>query len=243
MKFKSLSTAIALSLASTTAFSGSFNAEVTANYADLDGDADTIALIGELYFAQVNTDGHPLEEADFLEKASNVELAYASTSAGPVDSTLATLGVNYYIPDTIFFAGAAIARATVEVGSFDDSDTDWGLTAGVTPIEGLLVTTEYFNEPGYDLNLQAKYVKALAGETAVNVEASFQDAEEDNIFGLSADYYFNQKASLGANILSADETGYGIQGKLFVTNEFSIGAEYFTVDSTNAIFLEAGYRF
>ena len=125
----------------------------------------------------------------------------------------------------------------------DESDTDWGLAVGITPIEGLLITTEYFNEAGYDLNLSAKYVKALKGETALNLEAFFEDADDDNTYGISGDYYFNKKVSLGASIVNADETGYGIQGNLFVTNEFSIGAEYFTVDSTDSIFLEAAYRF
>ena len=243
MKLKSLSAAIALSLASSAAFSGSYNAEVSVNYVDLDGDADAIGLVGELFFAPVNTDGHPLEEAAFLEKASNVELAYAIGSAGPVDTTVLVLGVNYYIPNTMFFAGASLSRATVEVGSFDDSETDWGLTAGVTPIDGLLVTTEYSNDAGYDLNLHAKYVKALKGETALNLEAFFEDSDFDNVYGISADYYLNKKASLGASIVSADETGYGIQGNVFLNNQFSIGAEYFTVDSANNVLLEAGYRF
>jgi hypothetical protein len=243
MKLKSLSAAITLSLASSAAFAGSYNAEVSVGYTDFDGDADAISLMGELFFAPVNTDGHPLEEAAFLEKASSVELSYTSISDGPADLTAAILGVNYYIPDTIFFAGAAIARTTVEVGSFDDSDTDWGLVAGVTPIDGLLVTTEYFNEAGYDLNLHAKYVKALKGETALNLEAFFEDSDFDNVYGISADYYFNKKTSLGANIVSADETGYGIQGNIFFNDQFSVGAEYFTVDSMNTISLEAAYRF
>ncbi|MFT7374113.1 MAG: hypothetical protein ACI9T9_002818 [Oleiphilaceae bacterium] len=243
MKLKTLSAAIALSLASSAAFSGSYIAEVSGAYADFEGDADAVGLMGEFFFAPVNTDGHPLKEAAFLEQASSAELFYVSGSASSVDLTITTLGVNFYIPDTIFFAGAAVARTTLEVGSSDDSENDWGLTAGVAPIVGLLVTTEYFDEAGYDFNLQAKYVKALKGETAFNVEASFQDADVDNIYTISGDYFFNKQVSLGANIVSADETGYGIQGKFFATNEFSIGAEYFTVDDADTIAVEAAYRF
>jgi len=49
MKFISLSAAIALSLVSTAAFSGSYKAEITASYADLDHDADAIGVMGELF--------------------------------------------------------------------------------------------------------------------------------------------------------------------------------------------------
>jgi predicted porin len=142
----------------------------------------------------------------------------------------------------MFFAGASISRSTFEKGSTDDSDTDWGLTAGVTPIAGLLVTTEYFNNAGYDFNLHAKYVKALKGETAFNLEAIIADAE-DKILGISADYYFNKNFSLGANIMSADKNSYGFQGKLFMSHRFSVGAKYSREGSANQMLLEAGFRF
>lgn len=245
MKLKSLSAAIALSLASSAAFSGSYIGEVTVGYADFEGDADAVALIGEVFFAPVKTEGHPLEEAAFLEQASSAELSVVLGSFGQMDTTTTTLGVNFYIPDTIFFAGAALKRTTVEIDALDidESENDWGVTAGVAPIVGLLITTEYFNDPGYDFNLHAKYVKALKGETAFNVEAAFQDAEEDNVYTISGDYFFNKKASLGATIVSADETGYGIQGKFFATDAFSVGAEYFTVDDADTIAVEAAFRF
>lgn len=170
-------------------------------------------------------------------------LAYVLANAGSADATSTTLAVNYYIQDTMFFMGAAISHKTLDNRPVDDSETDWGVAVGVTTIEGLLVTTDYFNDAGYDLNLSAKYVKALKGETAFNLEASFEDAEEDIIYAISGDYYFNKKASLGASIVSADGAGYGIQGNLFVINEFGTAVEYFTVDSADLIGLEASYRF
>ena len=109
--------------------------------------------MGELFFTAVNTKGHPLEGANFLEKASSVILAYVLANAGSADATSTTLAVNYYILDTMFFMGAAISHTTLDNGPVDDSETDWGVAVGVTTIEGLLVTTDYFNDAGYDLNL------------------------------------------------------------------------------------------
>ncbi|KZY28437.1 MULTISPECIES: putative porin [unclassified Oleiphilus] len=243
MNIKLISSAIALSLASTVAFSESFKAEVGIGYADLDNDSSLKAMMGTLYFDSVNTENHPLAESAFLEEASNVQLVHGIGELGPIDANVTSLVVDYYIPDTQFFVGAVILRSSAELGSTKITDTDWGLTAGFSPIENLLLTTSYLHEPGYDLNLDAKYVNKLTDDTAVNIEASFEKGDDDNTYDLSADYYLNKKFSIGANIIKAGETGYGIQSRIFLTNELSINAKYLTIDSNNSIFLDAGLRF
>jgi hypothetical protein len=235
-----------VTLLSTQAFSASFQAEVGVAYADLDNDTTAIGIRGIGYFEAVNTDKHPLAEAAFLEDASNVELMHVMGTNDEfdfdIDIDITALSLNYYIPNTDLFASAILMRTSVDAGPIDDSENDWGISAGYSPIDNLLIKTTYFDDIDYEINLDAKYVHKLVNDTAVNVEASYAKADIDDSFGISADYYFNNKMSLGARVVSVADTDFGIQGKVFLADNFFIGASYLNGDS-KIIDIEAGVRF
>jgi hypothetical protein len=149
-----------------------------------------------------------------------------------------TIGVGFYIPSTIFYIGAQYLK-------FEDAN-DTIVTLGVTPIDGLLVTTSHNEEADdYEPNLSAKYVRPLAGETAINLEAGFAqgaDDEEDAVY-LAADYYFTSFFSVGATLLDQDESTYGIRTRYFFNDQFSLTGEFTSSDEDDAMSVGAAFRF
>lgn len=242
MKFKTLSAAIALTLCSTAVMANTYQAEVGAAYNTTDDiNLDVIELQGEYFFEAVNTAGQPLAEAAFLQKASSIWLTHAEADRDGIDGSETSLNIGYYFGDSIFYAGATV------VSTDDDGDTedDWGLTVGVTPAAGWLVTTTYMDDVDYELNLQSKYVAELAGETAINFEVGYEDGGDlpDDTVSAGLDYYFNRAVSLGVYTESADETATGVRGRYFFNENVSAQASFETEDSVDTIMLGASVRF
>ncbi len=233
MKIKSLALATAMVFSSGLALADSYQAEIGADYTDVDGGDGAFGIHGEFHFNPVQTRNHPLAEAAFLEQSSNV---YA---AADNDFDVLTVGGEMYVPDTMFYAGARVART-----DFNGSDdTTLYATLGLTPVDGLLVTTE-FNDDGYDANVQAKYVTALGGGNYVNLEGEYRDSDFDDYLSLGADFYFTRTLSVGAAF--ADRFGtdeFTLRARNFFTDEVSGQVAFTDSDGNNRIMIGGAIRF
>lgn len=247
MNMKKLSAVLAISLTSGLTFAEPYRAEVFGAYSDIEGEIDVFQLGGQYHFAAVNTDSHPLAEAAFLEKSNNLGLYYTYADFGGADTDDITAEVEIYIPSAMLYVAPFYSYSSYSVDDLGSaSENDWGVTAGVTPIDGLRITTTWSDEVDYELNLDAKYVVKLSGENAVNLELTYAespDAELDDSIGAAADYYFDRTFSVGAEILSEEETGFGIRTEKFFTEQFHAAARYFTVDEVDTWTIAAGFRF
>lgn len=251
MKARSVCTFILMATSSALTWATPYRAEVAVSFMDLPGGARVTGILGEWHFAPVETAGHPLAEAAFLERSGSLSVIHAISEFDWVDADATVFNLGYYIPNTMLFVGATHQRSSVDAGNFSFSENDWGLTFGVAPIEGLLISTEYMDEPGYNFNLTAKYLRKLAGDTAVNFDVSFIKGEEDELFGedgedqksFAVDYYLNQKVSIGTVISHSYDTEFGLRTQAFFTDAFYVGAEYVTASSESVVTLVAGLRF
>ena len=83
-----------------------------------------------------------------------------------------SINARVYVPDTPLVLGYG--------DSFADDDHFATYMLGLAPIEGLLVYTYYWREDDIKsrTNLQAEYVKQLADEHAVRINASYTDAPD-----------------------------------------------------------------
>lgn len=247
MKVKKLSAVLALCAASCLASAESYQGEVLAAYTDVDGEVDIIAVGGQYHFAAVNTDSHPLAEADFLEKSNNISLLYAQSDFDGGDSDSALAQVEIYIPSAMLYIAPFYEYASFSYDGFgSESENDWGTAIGITPIDGLRIATTWSDEVDYELNLEAKYVVKLAGETALNFDFGYQkspDSEFDDTIGAAVDYYFDRTFSVGIELEDSSDTGVGIRTEKFFTEQFHMLARYFTVDDVNMWTIGAAYRF
>jgi hypothetical protein len=228
MKFSRVLLA-ALITTSLSPFVNAYQFEASAGYRDYYDSLITAAdLRAAYYFSQVMTDSKPLGEAAFLGKSSSVELSYShfdTNYAGSSDSK--QISVSYFIPHSIFFT---------ELFYDDNVNGNYAvLRLGISPIEGLLITTYHNNEADdYNANLYAKYVFLLNSNRAINIESAFAKNEETNKneYNFRGDFYFNRQFSLGASF-SNDDTGdyYSLMAQHFFLENAAIETTYSYIDN------------
>tara|TARA_R100000656_G_scaffold63113_1_gene48545 strand:- start:1162 stop:2004 length:843 start_codon:yes stop_codon:yes gene_type:complete len=280
MKLKLLSIIITAGfLTSPFALAATYQSELSAFYEDIDvtGGSEggySVGLEGAYYLSPVDTKNHPLAEAAFVEKASSVYINLTNyefkESGDRLDIYHRALGVDFYIPNTIFYVGAGVNQykskyslpsdESFDAASFSSKwDSSWFIKAGVAPVTGLLVWSEF--EEDVDVseqwNINGKYVIPLAGEQALNIEASYayQDiyGASDTIRG-AADYYFDRHLSLGAGFVNSsydgDEfndsdtrTDYFIRARNYFTDNASLELSYYDGDFENRLMLGGTIRF
>lgn len=252
------SSIVALAIISNAAMAASYQGEVSGSYHDLDEDK-AYELSATAYFEPVSSEGHPLQEAAFLQRNSSAGLTFTRFGAEPDEENHGSINLDYYVPDSMFYIGGQytwIDEAENEFES-DDRDDAWGVTLGITPAEGLLLSTSYrvipvyagsligrligsgilFDRDSYDTNLNVKYVTELANGKAANFEGGFVQYDSADLFFLGGDYYFDSTFSVGAWIedlgsLSTDK-GYGIRTEKFFTESASLQGSYFSRGDTN----------
>lgn len=238
MKFSKTLLSTAVLLTSSLTMANTYNGEVSLDYTDVDNDLTVISLQGVYHFTAVDTANKPLAEAAFLERRSFLNAGHTEFDydGGSADSQ--NIGVGFFIPNSIFYIGAEHTR--------NDDFNDTEVTLGITPIDGLLISTSHSEEADdYEANIAAKYVRKLAGDTAINLEAGFAqgaDDEEDSMYAI-ADYYFTSFFSVGAVVADADETAYGIRGRYFFNDSFSINGMAMSSDDADQYSIGAAFRF
>jgi len=240
--FKVISFCLA-SVLSTAVCAGSYQAEVngTLGRVDVDGGGNqtVLGVGGEFFFAPVDTTGKPLAESAFLNKASGINAEIVTVNGDNSDVTNTSIGADIYIPSSIVFLGVDYTRTDAD----DWDDSTWSVTGGVTPIDGLLVTTTYVEDNGYDLNVAAKYVMQLGSNQWLNLVGGFTD-DDNNTYTAGADYYFTRASSVGFEVTdSGSSTTYTFRGKHFFQESWYVGGYYVSAEYSDAFGAEAGLRF
>lgn len=223
----------------------------------------------EVHFSAVNTGSHPLAEADFLERIGSIEMVLGKSefkadsfidieADGPFYGALLTV----VRPDSPIAVQAIYAKSELEFDSPLDvnlTSEGYGLGIGYFLDKSLLAEVQYthidaeisssnssLSVDGYEFI--GKFVNELSNGTAYNLEGSIGieqfDNDSDNgsntIFGVSGDYYFNQKVSLGAGFAlnSGDNKNdegntYGLDLKAFLNSQLgvNVGYEQFIADN------------
>lgn len=247
MKLKLLVAAIGIA-ASGFVLADSYQAEVNATAIRFDTDGisskyESYGLGGSYYFNAVKTDNLPLAEAAYLGKNSNVFAGYSYTegTAYTPKTNSYGAGVEVYIPENFLYIKAGVARNSYE----GDKDSDWFTTVGITPIDGLLITTSYQHDAGYDANIQAKYVTDIGNGQFINVEASLADTDYAGTYkSIGGDFFIDRTFSVGA-VIGDDDRGssYTVRTRKFFSEQFSGELSYSDNDFGNAVSLGASVRF
>lgn len=270
MKTKLLPAIIAAAgfLSAPFALAATFQSELSAGYADIDindsdADGSAVALEGKYYFSPVNTANHPLAEAAFIEKSSNVYVNLGTGefkgSGSKLDIYTREIGVDFYIPNSIFYLGlgAEEVKAKTSPGASSGWESSWSVKAGVAPITGLLVWSEFVEDVDVSdqWNINGKYVLPLAGEQALNLEASYEKSKlgfADNTISMAADYYIDRNLSIGAGftntsydsaINSSADTDYFVRARNFFTDKASLELSYVDGEFENSLMVGGTIRF
>mgnify|MGYP003588270202 CR=1 FL=1 len=251
--------AIASALLSALAISGTANAyqaEVGGSYTYTDPDdfngTHNFGVDGTYYFNPVQTRNAPLNEAAFLDRASNVKAQANYGKNSGVKNTEYGVGAEYYVPNSDFYLSGDVARSeyTVDHTNIDSKVTTYAAEVGYLPAPGLLVALGVkgydakHGDNGADPTIRAKYVTQM-GQHDVNLEAygAFGDLDEYRVRG---DYYLDKTLSVGADYYNNDLTNrdeFGLSAKKFLNQQVSVEGRVGFGDDYNTYGVRAGYRF
>lgn len=278
-----LGSAIALVLAAEVSTAQTYRSEVRLGYLDSNNElfnSDSSAWMagGTYYFSPVNSTNHPLAEAAFLEKASNIGIGYVRDewkysslrqAYGTYSYETSIEGrdvagtIEFFIPNSIFYIAAGVTNEeersrTVsfhmedgfidpDVETFTDrtSETTWQGSVGLTPIDGLLVRTTFYEDSEVDKHwdLNAKYITEILGRT-VNLESSYNSYEDDSTQSFAGDVYFGRTLSIGAGyVFGGGSDGYQIRARKFFTDKLSVNATFASSEDLDAYAIAFALRF
>jgi Putative general bacterial porin len=226
-----------------------YKAELNVQASQVDVDernakSTTYGGLGTFYFDAVETVNVPLAEAAYLGKNSNIYAGAFHTSWNDdefmLDADIYNVGAEFFIPENFLYVSAGATRSNYD----DDNDSDWYTSIGLTPIDGLLVTTAYTHDEGYDPNINAKYVTAIGNGQFINLEASFEDADEGNNIFIGGDFYMDSSLGIGARVGRLDETNaYELRARKFFSEKFSGNITYRSQEAFDTISLGVQLRF
>lgn len=226
MSIKKLSAALILTF--TTAAAADYRTEIRAAYFDSDKQEST-ALAGKFHFRPVETASHPLAEAAFLERSSNISLSHTRNEFGPTNTDTAVAVVALYIPQAMLYIAPIYVRASSKLYDYSASQSEWGVAVGITPIEGFRLSTTYADEVDYETNFEIKYLLSFANNTAINMEFGYADASTpymSDTISRAVDFYFDRTFNVGIEMISKGTTTHAISTEKFFTETFSGYASY-----------------
>lgn len=241
IRTRQLTLAVCATAACTFANAESYRFELSGGYVHYDADhseGDGWSAAGRAYFSPVTPDEHPLAEAAFMQRASSFSLSHQRSDTTPTsypegslesDTTLASL--DYYGPRGLLFVGVNAARSKMDSGTYTDSDTRWSGSFGVTPVEGLLVSTDFYEGESLSdrRNLKARYlITAPDYGEAIALEADYRYAYGEKFALWSIDYYVDPTLSLGLTYSRAtsfsDNGTTQIRAEKFLSPRISLSA-------------------
>lgn len=242
MKKLSLATAVLASVFAMGA--NAYQAEVggSLGYIDAADGVTVVGVDGTYYFAPVQTKNGPLNEAAFLNRASNIhgELSYDDLS----EDTAVSAGVEYYVPNTDFYLSA-------DLGTDGADTTTYAAEVGYLPASNFLVAVGIAGadvdggDNDSDPTLRAKYVTNLSGFD-VNLEGGLVFGD-DTAFNLGGDVYLDKTFSVGAGYADSGVDGadgvFSIRAKKFFTQQISVEGNINFVDDANSFGVRGAYRY
>ena len=230
-----------------------YQAEVGGTIALVDpdnGDTSTgFAIDGTYYFNPVQVKNSPLNEAAFLNRASNINAAVSYIDYDLFDVTTFNVGVEYFVPNSDFYVSGNIGQSSTDTPIGDDDTTLYSAELGYLPVPGLLVAVGlagYDNDAGDDVDptLRAKYVTQV-GQYDMNFEggASFGDLDA---YSLGADLYLDKTFSVGLGYSDSDIDNsdvFTIRAKKFFNQQVSLEGSIDFADEGNIFGVRGAYRF
>lgn len=246
-----LTTALLASLGTAHAY----QAEIGGTIALVDpdnGDTSTgFAIDGTYYFNPVQVKNSPLNEAAFLNRASNINAAISYIDYDWFEETTFGVGVEYFVPNSDFYISGMIGQNQEKETGFEDFDTTvYAAELGYLPVPGLLVAlglvgiSEDNADDEIDPTLRAKYVTQV-GQYDMNFEggASFGDIDAYN---LGADLYLDKTFSVGLGFSDSDLEGndvFTIRAKKFFNQQVSLEGSINFADNADTFGVRGAYRF
>ena len=203
-----------------------------------------LTVEGTYYLAPVDTKDYPLAEAAFMNRASNVNGAITYGKNSPTTKTDISVGGEYYMPNSDFYAGASYENDRNKTSGVTDNTESYTAEVGMLPMPNLLVAVGVTGDSNNtDPSLSAKYVYKLgANDINLEAQASFGDAD---VFNVGADYYLDRTLSIGAQYKDdgVNDNVFGIRARKFISQDVSVAGFVDFGDNSDTFGVKGAYRF
>jgi len=196
-------------------------------------DVDYWSLGGSYYLRDVATDGLPLQEAAYLGRASSVSAAVSRFDSPFGDFDQWRLSGEFYVPSAWLYFSAGLTGSDTLGIAVDDggdvtltrgNDTAWNATIGITPFDGLRLSTSFYQHQDYEPNLDVKYVGRLGNDHWYGFGVNLVDPDGDDLtYAVSGDYFIDRTLRVGGEL---GEHHWGISADKFFTERLSVGLRY-----------------
>lgn len=217
--------------------------DTTVNDKNFTGD-----LKGTYYFKDVDASKGPLAEAAFLNKASNVSLAYHYGKYNDADvnfqnNTAGVKGEAYfttpYTASIPLYANASYNHTNLDFknGDPDDNGDRYALEVGAMPTNNFLLAVGYTRTNPFALDTSDILSYGIAksvGESAFSDHKDFTTARAKYVGAID-----NTNMSIGfeaKGIFNSDRGAYSLKTDLFLNPALSVGVSF--ADTSN---LQSGY--
>lgn len=222
----------------------------------LSSDGQALSASATYHLEPVQTRNHPLAEAAFIERSSQISASYSRLDLdglfGGAGGNSGTLSSNIYIDR--FFLGGELSRnesvSTGPTGVRTTRTTDYHVQAGYSPLRGTLFTLGYGERDENDLwSLSGRSVKPIGGEQAVAIASSAEFTDDSERYSVELGYYFTRYSSLNTGIThfapenTSSQTRYTIGASYFVTPKVGLGASYGYQENLDTWQVDARVRF
>jgi len=215
-------------------------------------DTDYWSLGGTYYLRDVTTDELPLQEAAYLGRASSVSAAVSRFDSPFGDFDQWRLSGEFYVPSAwLYFSAGLTGSDTLGITVDDDgdvsiargNDTAWDATIGITPFDGLRLSTSFHQHLDYEPNLDVKYVGRLGNDHWYGFGVNLVDPDGGDLtYAVSGDYFIDRTLRVGAEL---GEHHFGVSVDKFFTDRLSVGLRYRDFDEADGdvLTLRASWRF
>jgi len=230
--------------------------EIDGHYDRFDAFGDHVdfwGLNGTYYFRDVQTDSLPLQEAAYLGRANSVSAASSLFDSPFGDLDQWRLSSEVYVPGAwLYFAAGLTGSDTLGVAVNGNNvtvvrghDNAWDASIGVTPFDGLRLSTSFVQHTDYEPNLDVKYVGKFGNDHWYGFGVNLVDPDEGDLsWTVSGDYFIDRTLRVGAEV---GEYVWGASADKFFNDKLSVGLHYqdFDDDFTggDSLSLRAGWRF
>lgn len=272
-----LGLSISLLAAAGIATAGSYQIEAGFGYNDVseefgstESDADGLSINGSFYFTEVDNTKGPLDEAAFIQHASDVTVTHATLDNDDTNVEETDISIDTRI--------VMASNITLTVG-YENSDEDNGVTSSDTDgftfgggyyindltELGITYNTSELND-NEDVDIITLSARTLMMDTSLPVSlrggigfiSSDQDDSDGEAFAASATLYPSRELGVGIGLSlisldTADVTTIDLSGKYFITPQAVVGLSYsmetleedsFSADiDTDTLLLSGAYRF
>jgi len=238
-------------VATTAAWSDTYDFELYGGVSSTRFDSENIENIesygagGTVYLKGVNTDGMPLGEAAFLNKASNAYVDYSYAENSGYDTRITDVGGEFFLPGSVLYAGV---NYRMEEQKYSDEERFFSGDLGVA-VDGLLITTHFVEDVDYDPNVYAKYVMMTGRGSALNVYGRWRSEEQSDFYTVGMDYYFTSHTSMGFEYADALDfptdafEEFTVRAKHFFDNSLYVAGYYTNAEFSDNYGVELGFRF